>query len=76
MIKAIATVSSFISILIVCFIYASPFDYKVSNAGVCSPEIKKAIYKMGPKKDYRLHPSGKLEVKVNGEWLRLNYERR
>ena len=70
-----ATVASFIAILIICWIYASPIEYK-SNNKVCSPEIKAAIYKMGPGKDYRLFPDGRLEVNVKGEWLRLDYEGR
>jgi len=75
MIRLIATVSSFISIVTICVIYSAPIDYKSLNR-VCSPEIKSAIYNMGPGKDYRLFPDGRLEVKVKGEWLRLRYERR
>lgn len=70
-----ATVSSFIAIVFICVVYTMPIKYKSSN-GVCSPEIKAAIYKMGPMKDYRLFSNGRLEVKVKGEWLRLRYERR
>jgi len=71
----IAMVCSFVAIVFICWVYASPIEHK-SNNRVCSPEIKAAIYKMGPGKDYRLFPDGRLEVKVEGEWLRLRYERR
>ena len=54
---------------------SQPIEYKPVNK-VCSPEIKEAIYKMGPGKDYRLFPDGRLEVKVEGKWLRLRYEGR
>lgn len=40
------------------------------------PEIKATVYKMGPMKDYRLFPDGRLEVMVKGKWLRLKYEGR
>ena len=73
----IATVASFIAIVFICWIYASSIEYKYkSNNEVCSPEIKAAIYKMGPGKDYRLFSNGRLEVMVEGEWLRLRYEGR
>ena len=72
MIKSIATIASFLSILFVCYIYSAPMEYK-SRSGVCSPEVKAAIYKMGPGKDYRLFPDGRLEVSVSGKWMRLRY---
>ncbi len=72
MIKLIATISAFMAIVSICVIYAAPIDYKPVNK-VCSPEIKEAIYRMGPGKDYRLHPDGKLEVSVRGKWLILRY---
>ena len=71
----IATVASFIAIVFICVVYTTPIKYKSSNR-VCSPKIKAAIYKMGPGKDYRLFSDGRLEVKVEGEWLRLRYEGR
>ena len=38
--------------------------------------IKKAMIKMGPYKDYRLYPqTGRLEVLVDGKWLRLEYNK-
>ncbi len=42
-------------------------------AGVVSPEIKRAMRKMGPMKDYRILPNGKLQVMVKGKWLNLRY---
>lgn len=43
---------------------------------VAPPEIKRAIWRMGPQKTYRILPSGELQVKVKGRWLRLRYERK
>ena len=40
---------------------------------VASGEIKRAMNKMGPYKDYRILPNKKLQVKVKGKWLFLKY---
>ena len=45
-------------------------------ARVCSAEIKKAMLKMGPYKEYRILADETLQVKVNGKWLRLRYEKK
>ncbi|RLC88873.1 MAG: hypothetical protein DRJ03_01140 [Chloroflexi bacterium] len=46
----------------------------VYTGGVVPPRIKKAIYKMGPMKDYKFHhDTATLYVKVDGEWLKLRY---
>jgi len=42
------------------------------KAVTLSPRIKSAMTKMGPFKHYRFVGS-QLQVKVNGEWLRLRY---
>ncbi len=44
-----------------------------NGAMVAAPEIKRAMQKMGPWYEYRLFPSGVLEVKLNGQWLKLRY---
>jgi len=40
---------------------------------VCSDRMKKAIYRMGNKKTYRILPDKTLQVKVQGQWLKLKY---
>lgn len=46
-----------------------------NTAEVASPSVKKAIYKMGPRYDYRILPGGELQVnKGDGKWLRLRVE--
>jgi len=53
-------------------------DYVIKDtvAEVCQPNIKDAIYKMGPGYDYRIWSDGTLQVnKGDGKWLRLRYER-
>ena len=40
---------------------------------VTSAEVKRAMRKMGPMKDYRSLVDGKLQVMVNGQWLYLKY---
>ena len=42
-------------------------------AKVASEEVKRAMRKMGPLKDYRILPSGKLQVKVEEKWLYLKH---
>ena len=44
-------------------------------AGLAPPEVVRAMKKMGPLKDYRLFPSGRLEVRVNGKWLYLKTQK-
>ena len=46
------------------------------EASLTSPAVKRAMEKMGPLKTYRLYPlseGGRLEVMVEGKWLRLRY---
>ena len=35
--------------------------------------MERACQKMGPYYDYRIWPGGRLEVFLNGKWLRLRY---
>ena len=44
-----------------------------TEAKVASPEIKRAMHKMGPMKNYRILPNGKLQVMVENQWLNLRY---
>ena len=41
-------------------------------SGVCSDEIKAAIYKMGPGYDYKME-GDVLRVYIQGQWQRLQY---
>ena len=43
------------------------------SSGVVSAEVKKAMLKMGPMKNYRILVDGRLQVMVNGQWLYLRY---
>ena len=40
---------------------------------VASEEVKRAMKKMGPYKEYRILADKKLQVKVEGKWLFLDY---
>ena len=42
-------------------------------AFLASQEVKQAMKKMGPGKNYRMLPDGRLQVLVEGKWLRLRY---
>lgn len=45
-----------------------------NGAMIATPEIKKAMLKMGPHYSYRLFPNGRLEVnRGDGKWLKLRY---
>lgn len=46
------------------------------TGGIVSNEIKAAMKKMGPFKNYRILGDKTLQVEVDGKWLNLKYERR
>ena len=46
-----------------------------SVCGVVSPEVKKAIYKMGPYYDYMMVEDRLYVNTGNGKWLRLRYRK-
>jgi len=70
-----------LSIIIAAFIFLLSRTQYVEpsrGASLAPPEVKKAMQKMGPHKDYRLLPSSegekrRLEVLVKGKWLKLRY---
>lgn len=43
------------------------------TAMVASDKVKAAMLKIGYKRDFRLLPCGRLEVKLNNTWQRLRY---
>jgi len=43
------------------------------SCGLVAKDIRLAMVKMGPGKQYRLFPDGTLQVKVENQWLRLRY---
>lgn len=56
------------------FLFLSTPQYIQRGSGkVASPEIKAAMIKMGPLKDYRVLPNGRLQVLVKEKWLYLKY---
>ena len=58
-----------------CLVGRTQHVEQSTAVSLCSPEVKKAIKRMGPYKDYRLFPGigGRLEVRVDGDWLKLRY---
>jgi len=40
-------------------------------AELAPPDVRRAMLKMGPMKNYRVLPGGQLQVEVSGEWLNL-----
>ena len=72
--------SLIIAILIALFVV---FYKGLCEPGVLYPDgcyvvdpdspIERACRKMGPGYDYRLWPDGRLEVFLNGKWLKLRY---
>ena len=60
-----------------CIAWWNQDIYIQSRPAKLAPEhIKRAMLKMGPGKNYRILPNGKLQVEVKGEWLNLRTERR
>lgn len=61
-----------LSFLAFFFLFLSiPQHIQNGSGKVASEEIKRAMIKMGPMKDYRVLPNGKLQVLVKGKWLYL-----
>ena len=58
-----------------CILGGTQYVEPSTAASLCLPEVKKAMLRMGPYKDYRLFPGegGRLEVRVGEEYLRLQY---
>lgn len=52
------------------------FNYESPAGEVCPENIKRAIYKMGPKYDYKMIGEKLYVNRGDGKWLRLRYERR
>ena len=53
--------------------YQNPMYVQPGPGFVASDNIERAMLRMGPGKTYRVLPGGRLQVKVNGQWLRLRY---
>ena len=67
----------YIIILIIGIALVAWWDQDVyvesGRAEVASDRVKAAMLKIGYKRDFRLLPCGKLEVKLNNTWQRLRY---
>lgn len=63
------------SLIALLWLYTHPPTAVVKSgvAKVASERVEKAMRKMGPLKDYRILPNGKLQVSVEGKWLYLKY---
>jgi len=71
--KTLLILSLYVLLGLLIYLFNEPCYVQGGHASVASPEIKRAMKKMGPLKDYRLLPGGRLEVLVEGKWLRLRY---
>lgn len=62
-----------VTIVIIFIILLSHIERPKTVTKVAPPEIKQAMIKMGPYKDYRMLDDETLQVKVNNKWLRLRH---
>jgi len=71
----ISLCSLFVGSLTIFILFLSTPQYiQRGNGKVASNEIKAAMRKMGPMKNYRiLLPEERLQVLVKGKWLYLRY---
>jgi len=71
--KTLSILSLYILLGLLIYLFNEPCYVQEGYASLAPREIKRAMEKMGPLKDYRLLPGGRLEVRVEGKWLRLCY---